>query len=192
MFELNGATVSRAPGSKIFTGNLGGFSQGQLYASREMDFGFIPGSMIEMVGARAKEQIGAGPTGIPTTRTGNAGVEAAGRVSGHIMDAYGTIHGTRDESGVMQVGAIAAQRMRENEFRQNMVNAGLTAELAAMEADGTFTMNAVRAKQHTDGIMKAGQGFRFRAAKVPADEYASALNNRAQDLSRFCKKYAQH
>ena len=173
LFTLNGATVSRAPGSKIFTGNLGGFSQGQLYASREIDFGFIPGSMVE-----------------GDKRTGNSGVAAAGKVSGHIMDAYGRIHGLRDESGAMQVGAIAAQRMRENEFRQNMIAAGLSAELAAMEADGTFTMNAVRAKQYTDKAMRAGQGFRFRASNVPADEYKKALANRTTTYQNFLdKKY---
>ena len=187
LFELNGATVSRAPGERIFTGNLGGFSQGQLYAAREMDFGFIPGSMREMVGARATAEIGAGPTGIPTTRTGNRGVQAAGKVSGHIMDAYGTIHGVSDESGVMQVGAIAAQRMRENEFRQNMIAAGLRSELNNMIANKSFTMNAVRAKQHTDGIMKAGQGFRFRAANVPADQYARALNDRGKTYQDYVK-----
>ena len=185
LFTLNGATVSRAPGGRIFTGNLGGFSQEQLYASREIDFGFIPGSMREMVGARAKAQFGAGPTGIPTTRTGNRGVVEAGQISGHIMDAYGRIHGLRDETGAMQVGAIAAQRMRENEFRQNMIAAGLGAELTKMEKDGTFTMNAVRAKQHTDGVMRAGQGLRFRAANVPAGEYANALSNRGRTYKDF-------
>ena len=192
LFELNGATVSRAPGERIFTGNLGGFSQEQLYAAREMDFGFIPGSMRETIPIRTKELTGAGPTGIPgargmTTRTGNRGVAAAGQVSGHIMDAYGTIHGTRDESGVMQVGAIAAQRMRENEFRENMIAAGLQSKLDEMIADRTFTMNAVRAKQHTDGIMKAGQGFRFRAANVPADQYARALNDRGRTYQDYVK-----
>ena len=171
LFTLNGATVSRAPGSKIFTGNLGGFSQGQLYASREIDFGFIPGSMVE-----------------GDKRTGNSGVAAAGKVSGHIMDAYGRIHGIRDDTGHMQVGAIAAQRMRENEFRQNMIAAGLSAELAAMEADGTFTMNAVRAKQYTDKAMRAGQGFRFRASNVPADEYKKALDNRKTTYQNFVEK----
>lgn len=193
LFELNGATVSRAPGERIFTGNLGGFSQEQLYASREMDFGFIPGSMRETIPIRTKELTGAGPTGIPgargmTTRTGNRGVAAAGQVSGHIMDAYGTIHGTRDESGgQMQVGAIAAQRMRENEFRQNMIAAGLQSKLDEMIADRSFTMNAVRAKQHTDGIMKAGQGFRFRAANVPADQYAKALSDRGRTYQDYVK-----
>lgn len=171
LFTLNGATVSRAPGSKIFTGNLGGFSQGQLYASREIDFGFIPGSMVE-----------------GDKRTGNSGVAAAGKVSGHIMDAYGRIHGLRDDTGHMQVGAGAAQQMRENEFRQNMIAAGLSAELAAMEADGTFTMNAVRAKQYTDKTMRAGQGFRFRASNVPADEYKRALANRTTTYQNFLEK----
>ena len=187
LFELNGATVSRAPGSKIFTGNLGGFSQEQLYASREMDFGFIPGSMREFtpVDPYAVE----GKAGIRTDmkRTGNRGVQAAGQVSGHIMDAYGTIHSTRDESGVMQVGAIAAQRMRENEFRENMIAAGLQSKLDEMIADNSFTMNAVRAKQHADGIMKAGQGFRFRAANVPADQYAKALNDRGKTYQDYVK-----
>ena len=190
LFTLNGATVSRAPGGRIFTGNLGGFSQEQLYASREIDFGFIPGSMRETIPIRTKELTGAGPTGIPgargmTTRTGNRGVVEAGQISGHIMDAYGRIHGLRDETGAMQVGAIAAQRMRENEFRQNMIAAGLGAELTKMEKDGTFTMNAVRAKQHTDGVMRAGQGLRFRAANVPAGEYANALSNRGRTYKDF-------
>ena len=184
LFTLNGATVSRAPGEKIFTGNLGGFSQGQLYASREMDFGFIPGSMREMTAASIDPYAVQGKKDL-MKRSGNRGVVEAGVVSGHIMDAYGTIHGVSDESGVMQVGAIAAQRMRENEFRQNMIAAGLGAELTKMEKDGSFTMNAVRAKQHTDGIMKAGQGFRFRAANVPAGEYANALNNRGTTYRNF-------
>ena len=111
LFTLNGATVSRAPGGRTFTGNLGGFSHEQLYASREIDFGFIPGSMVE-----------------GDERTGNSGVAAAGKVSGHIMDAYGRIHGIRDDTGHMQVGAGAAQQMRESEFRQNMIAAGLSAD----------------------------------------------------------------
>ena len=171
LFTLNGATVSRAPGGRTFTGNLGGFSHEQLYASREIDFGFIPGSMVE-----------------GDERTGNSGVAAAGKVSGHIMDAYGRIHGIRDDTGHMQVGAGAAQQMRESEFRQNMIAAGLSAELAAMEADGTFTMNAVRAKQYTDKTMRAGQGFRFRASNVPADEYKKALNNRTTTYQNFLEK----
>jgi hypothetical protein len=132
LFTLNGATVSRAPGEKIFTGNLGGFSQEQLYASREMDFGFIPGSMREMVAASTDPYAVQGKKDL-MKRSGNRGVVEAGVVSGHIMDAYGTIHGVSDESGVMRVGAIAAQRMRENEFRQNMIAAGLGAELTKME-----------------------------------------------------------
>jgi hypothetical protein len=187
LFELNGATVSRAPGERIFTGNLGGFSQEQLYASREMDFGFIPGSMREMVAASTDPYAVQGKKDL-MKRSGNRGVAAAGQVSGHIMDAYGTIHGTRDESGgQMQVGAIAAQRMRENEFRQNMIDAGLQSKLDEMIADNSFTMNAVRAKQHADGIMKAGQGFRFRAANVPADQYAKALNDRGKTYQDYVK-----
>jgi hypothetical protein len=187
LFELNGATVSRAPGEKIFTGNLGGFSQEQLYASREMDFGFIPGSMREMVAASTDPYAVQGKKDL-MKRSGNRGVAAAGQVSGHIMDAYGTIHGTRDESGgQMRVGAIAAQRMRENEFRQNMIDAGLQSKLDEMIADNSFTMNAVRAKQHADGIMKAGQGFRFRAANVPADQYAKALNDRGKTYQDYVK-----
>jgi hypothetical protein len=149
-----------------------------------MDFGFIPGSMREMVAASTDPYAVQGKKDL-MKRSGNRGVVEAGVVSGHIMDAYGTIHGVSDESGVMRVGAIAAQRMRENEFRQNMIAAGLGAELTKMEKDGTFTMNAVRAKQHTDGIMKAGQGFRFRAANVPADQYANALSNRGTTYRDF-------
>jgi hypothetical protein len=48
-------------------------------------------------------------------------------------------------------------------------------------------MNAVRAKQHADGIMKAGQGFRFRAANVPADQYAKALNDRGKTYQDYVK-----
>ena len=158
LFTLNGATISRAPGERIFSGNLGGFSQEQLYAAREMDFGFIPGTMKETL---TQAQIGAGPQGLPrSSRTGLGGVKAAGSVSGHIMDAFGTIHGVRDsDGGQMQVGAIAAQRMRENEFRNVMAAQGIDVNKQFTDGAGNFsrsafTRAAVDYKQFVDGQMK--------------------------------------
>ena len=192
LFTLNGATVSRAPGERIFTGNLGGFSQEQLYAAREMDFGFIPGTMKETL---TEFQIGAGPQGLPrSSRTGLGGVKAAGSVSGHIMDAFGTIHGVRDsDGGQMQVGAIAAQRMRENEFRSVMAAQGIDVNKQFTDGAGNFsrsafTRAAVDYKQFVDGQMKTHPshgGFFHKTSNLSPNAYASAMAFRDSVSSRF-------
>ena len=187
LFTLNGATVSRAPGERIFTGNLGGFSQEQLYAAREMDFGFIPGTMREVLTEDEKAKI-------TSSRTGLGGVKAAGSVSGHIMDAFGTIHGVRDsDGGQMQVGAIAAQRMRENEFRSVMAAQGIDVNKQFTDGAGNFsrsafTRAAVDYKQFVDGKMKTHPshgGFFHKTSNLSPNAYASAMAFRDSVASRF-------
>jgi len=192
LFTLNGATVSRAPGERIFTGNLGNFSQSQLYSAREMDFGFIPGSMKETV---TQAQIGMGPQGLPrTSRTGLGGVEAAGSVPGHIMDAFGVIHGVRDsDTGHMNVSAGAAQTLRENEFRNVMAAQGIDVNKQFTDSKGNFsrsafTRAAVDYKQFVDGQMKthpSHKGFFHSSNKLNPNEYASAMAFRNTVSSRF-------
>ena len=194
LFTLNGATVSRAPGERIFTGNLGNFSQSQLYSAREMDFGFIPGSMKETV---TQAQIGMGPQGLPrTSRTGLGGVEAAGSVPGHIMDAFGVIHTVRDsDTGHMNVSAGAAQKLRENEFRNVMAAQGIDVNKQFTDSKGNFsrsafTMAAVDYKQFVDRQMKghpSHKGFFHSSNRLNPNEYASAMAFRNTISSNYVK-----
>tara|TARA_R100000388_G_scaffold29787_1_gene23230 strand:- start:2685 stop:4487 length:1803 start_codon:yes stop_codon:yes gene_type:complete len=170
MFKFNGQTVSRAPGSKVFTGNLGGLSQGDMYRSREIAKGFIPGTMQERAGIAR----GAGPQGMPGV-TGLAGVT---RVEGAIMDAFGTAHGgQRDESGHMMVSAGQAQRMREQEFRDMAARNNIN--ISNLKG-ADFVNAAVAYKQHVDGAMRQGRSFFARTSDMSSTDYNAALNRRRE------------
>ena len=121
MFKFNGQTVSRAPGSKIYTGNLGGMSHGDMYRYEEISRGYIPGTMQERTGS---VQIGAGPQGMAGF-SGLSGVKGV-NVDGVIMDAFGTNHSAqRNEGGHMMISAGQAQRAREQEFRHMASQLGI-------------------------------------------------------------------
>ena len=172
MFKFNGQTVSRAPGSKIYTGNLGGMSQGDMYRYEEISRGFIPGTMREI------SQVGAGPQGMQQRMQGLSGV-ANVSVDGAIMDAFGTSHSAqRNEGGHMMISAGQAQRMREQEFR-NMAAAN-NISLAGM-SPSDFTMAAVAFKQEVDANMK-GQpyygGFFHKTSNMTAAQNIQALKDR--------------
>ncbi len=173
MFTFNGQTVSRAPGSKIFSGNLGGLSQGDMYRSREISKGFIPDTMTEM--GPLDPKISPGPQGIPQA-TGLAGVT---RIDGAIMDAFGTTHtGQRDEGGHMMTSASQAQALREQEFRDAAKRQGVDISgLKGMD----FTMAAVDYKKSVDKNMRAQDyhgGFFHKTSNMTAAQNNQALKDR--------------
>jgi len=180
MFKFNGQTVSRAPGSKFFTGNLGGLSQGDLYRSREIAKGFIPGTMQERAGIVR----GAGPQGMPGA-TGLGGVTS---IEGAMMDAFGTVHtGQRDESGHMMASATQAQRLREQEFRDMASQANI--DISNLKG-ADFVNAAVAFKQHVDGVMKTDPsygGFLHKTSNLSQAANNSALDRRRSTAIDFLK-----
>jgi hypothetical protein len=167
MFKFNNQTVSRAPGSKIFTGNLGGLSQADMYRSREIAKNFIPGTMQEIPGAGRRGQ---------DTRRSISGLSGVTSVEGAIMDAFGTAHsGQRDESGHMMVSAGQAQRMREQEFRD--VAARNNINISDLKG-ADFVNAAVAYKQHVDGAMRQGRSFFARTSDMSSADYNNALDRR--------------
>ena len=175
MFKFNGQTVSRAPGSKAYTGNLGGMNAADMFRYEEISKNFIPGTMEERT---ESVQIGAGPQGMPgfSGLSGVAGVS----VDGIIMDAFGTNHSAqRNESGVMMVSAGQAQRAREQEFRHMASQLGI--DISGLQGRA-FVDAAVDFKQFVDGKMK-GQayhgGFFHRTSNMNSETYAQALKDRA-------------
>ena len=89
--EINGQTVSRAPGSKQYVGTMGDFSSEQLYALEELEKGFIPGTMVESLANPEDSRDG-------TYRTvGKEGLldAATAKSLGGNYDAYGNWHSTK-------------------------------------------------------------------------------------------------
>ena len=178
IFKFNGQTVSRAPGSKIFTGNLGGLSQADMFRSREIERGFIPGTMSFKAGVGSLDAARSGKAGP------EVGLEGVTRIQGAIMDAFGTAHsGQRNESGHMMVSASQAQALREREFMQAASSAGMT-NIARQLANAGYdpTLIAVEFKQMVDGNMR-GQpyhgGFFHKTSNLSASQNAQALADRA-------------
>ena len=176
IFKFKGQTVSRAPGSKIFTGNLGGLSQADMYRSREIAKGFIPGTMTESVLGRR----GAGPQAMP----GVTGLRGVAQIEGAILDAFGTTHsGQRDDSGHMMVSASQAQALREQEFMKAATGAGM-GNIARQLANAGYdpTMIAVEFKQMVDGNMKGQSyhgGFFHKTSNLSPAQNAQAIRDRA-------------
>ena len=169
MFKFNGQTVSRAPGSKVFTGSLGGLSQADMYRSREIAKGFIPGTMQEIPGAGRRGQ---------DTRRSISGLSGVTSVEGAIMDPFGMGHsGQRDESGHMMVSAGQAQRMREQEFRDMAARNNINiSDLKGVD----FVNAAVAYKQHVDGAMRQGRSFFARTSDMSSADYNAALDRRRE------------
>tara|TARA_R100001440_G_scaffold45542_1_gene65194 strand:- start:1051 stop:3483 length:2433 start_codon:yes stop_codon:yes gene_type:complete len=167
MFKFNGQTVSRAPGSRVFTGNLGDLSHEDMYRSREIAKGFIPGTMMESAG---------GTQGQDTRIAGVTGLTGVTSVEGAIMDPFGRGHsGQRDHSGVMMVTAGQAQRMREQEFRD--IAAKNNIDISNLKG-ADFVNAAVAYKMHVDGVMRQGRSFFARTTDMSSADYNAALNRR--------------
>jgi hypothetical protein len=173
MFKFNGQTVSRAPGSRVYTGNLGGLSHADMFRYEEISkHNFIPGTMQEIPGAGVRGQ---------DTRRSISGLSGVAGVSvdGIIMDAFGTNHSAqRDESGLSMVSAGQAQRAREQEFRHMASQLGI--DISGLKGRN-FVDAAVDFKQFVDGKMK-GQayhgGFFHKTSNMNSETYAQALRDR--------------
>ena len=180
MFKFNGQTVSRAPGSRFFTGNLSGLSQEDLYRSREIAKGFIPGTMVENMSIRR----GAGPQGMP----GTSGLGGVTSIEGAMMDAFGTVHtGQRNESGHMMATATQAQRLREQEFRDAAREANI--DISGLKG-ADFVNAAVSFKQHVDGVMKTDPsygGFFHKTSNLSQAANNSALDRRRSTAIDFLR-----
>ena len=92
MMDLNGQTVSRAPGSKQYVGTLGDFTSAQIYELEELGKGFIPGTMQEIYSGDDSDD----GDGTYTT-TGKSGLLDAttAKALGGNYDAYGNWHSTK-------------------------------------------------------------------------------------------------
>ena len=92
MMDLNGQTVSRAPGSKQYVGTLGNFTSAQIYELEELGKGFIPGTMQEIYSGDDSDD----GDGTYTT-TGKSGLLDAttAKALGGNYDAYGNWHSTK-------------------------------------------------------------------------------------------------
>ena len=182
MFKFQGQTVSRAPGSKIFSGNLGGLSQSDMYRVDEIRKGFIPGTM-QLVGGIGSET--AARTGQGGAENGLGGVTS---IEGAIMDAFGTVHtGQRDEGGLSMATAGQAQALREKEFRSMARQAGV--DISGLKG-ADFVNAAVAYKQHVDGVMRSDPshgGFFHKTSSLTAAQNASALENRRNTAIDFLK-----
>tara|TARA_R100001510_G_scaffold54447_1_gene57164 strand:+ start:4776 stop:7910 length:3135 start_codon:yes stop_codon:yes gene_type:complete len=97
MMNLNGQTVSRAPGSNQYTGTLGNFTSKQIYAIEELGKGYIPGTMQETFFGQMGDYDDESSEGGGYTVTGKEGLldaATAERLGGN-YDAYGMWHSTK-------------------------------------------------------------------------------------------------
>ena len=90
--EINGQTVSRAPGSKQYVGSMGNFSSEQLYALEELGRGYIPGTMVETYSGSDDDDGGG-----TYSAEGKEGLldAATAKALGGNYDAYGNWHSTK-------------------------------------------------------------------------------------------------
>jgi hypothetical protein len=150
MFTLNGQTVSRAPGSTRFDGTIVGMSNEQLYRLDEIRNKFIPGTMKEVASSRPDM------AGV-YTRTGKEALSTAGDVA---IDAFGTVHGA---GGPQMVGALQAERAREQMFRDAMKGRSL--------AGINVSSAALSMKQALDAEMSGSKSFFTTTARMSDADY---------------------
>ena len=112
--EINGQTVSRAPGSRQYVGTMGDFSSEQLYALEELEKGFIPGTMVESLANPEDSRDGTYST---VGKEGLLDAATAKALSGN-YDAYGNWHstkfGTVSRSAPMDAAKALASQMGVN------------------------------------------------------------------------------
>ena len=143
MFKVNNQVISRAPGSRIYDGTLGGMSQQQVANIEAIRRGFIPGTMVERA-------ISDDADGTPHGGGFNfSGKEFLTSIGGAAMDAYGTVHSA---SGIQGASASEATALREKLFVDTMKAAGIS--LAGVNVSSA----ALEMKQALDANMKGGIG----------------------------------
>jgi len=110
MFKVGNQTISRAPGSRIYSGNLGGMTQQQVANVEAIKRGFIPGTMQEN---QVSDEDGGG-----WQQTGKGYLTS---IDGAAMDAYGNIHSAGGPASASQATAL-----REKLFVDAMKAAGIS------------------------------------------------------------------
>jgi hypothetical protein len=166
MFKVNNQVISRAPGSRIYDGTLGGMSQQQVANIEAIRRGFIPGTMVETASGREDE-------------TGGFNFSGKGyltSIGGAAMDAYGNIHSA---AGSQMASASQATALREKLFVDAMKKAGVS--LAGINVSSA----ALEMKQALDANMKGGIGTFETVRRQDGTTY----NNNLGTAQGFVTKY---
>jgi hypothetical protein len=166
MFKVNNQVISRAPGSRIYSGTLGGMSQQQVANIEAIRRGFIPGTMVETASGREDE-------------TGGFNFSGKGyltSIGGAAMDAYGNIHSA---AGSQMASASQATALREKLFVDAMKKAGVS--LAGINVSSA----ALEMKQALDANMKGGIGTFETVRRQDGTTY----NNNLGTAQGFVTKY---
>lgn len=168
MMTINGQTVSRRPGSRIFDGTLVGMSNDQAYRLDEIRRGFVPGTMVETASGRPDE------TGM-FNRSGKGGIAGGGKDDDYIIDAYGTVHSA---GGAQTVGAFQAERARQDFLRQELNKRGLTFTGDFDAASRAFITS------YRDQA-KGGRGIFQTTARVDDGTYAKDFANSSKIIDNI-------
>jgi hypothetical protein len=170
MFKVNDQVISRAPGSRIYSGTLGGMSQQQVANIEAIRRGFIPGTMVERA---ISDDADGTPHGGGFNFTGKGYLTSIG---GAAMDAYGNIHSV---AGSQMASASQATALREKLFVDAMKDAGIS--LAGVNVSSA----ALEMKQALDANMKGGIGT-FETVRR---QDGSTYNNNLGTAQGFVTKY---
>ena len=167
MYKFKGRVLSRAPGSKITNGQLGGMDQATALRNDEINKRFIPGTM----------------TFNSDNGTDGEGFTAVATQAGYALDPFGTYHSAqrREDGHMMQGGG----RLREVEFRNKAEELGI--DISGMTKQ-EFRDAALAHKQHVDGVMKGSiyyGGFFHKTRSMSRDSYNSALALRGKTSAQF-------
>ena len=156
MFMINNQTISRAPGSRIYSGTLGNMTQEQVAAVEAINRNLIPGTMVETASGREDES---GNYNV----TGKSGLVS---IDGAIMDAYGNIHSAGGRASASQATAL-----REKLYVDAMTSAGYSLEGV------NVSRAALEMKQALDASAKSGIGFFETVRRQDTGTYNSNLSN---------------
>lgn len=165
MFMVNNQTISRAPGSRIYSGTLGDMSQQQVAAVEAISRNFIPGTMQENQNA---DEDGGG-----YSVTGKSGLVS---IDGAIMDAYGNIHSA---AGPQMASASQATALREKLYVDAMNAAGYTINKKTLAAD------ALAMKQSLNASAKGGIGFFETVGRQDTGAYNTNLSGSQQFIQNY-------
>jgi hypothetical protein len=166
MFKINNQTISRAPGSRIYSGTLGNLTQEQVGRVDAINMGFIPGTMDENLSGREDESGS-------YNRTGKSGLVS---VDGAIMDAYGNIHSA---AGPQMATAGQAKALREKLYVEAMTAAGYTINQETLAAD------ALAMKQALNAAARGGIGPLTTVRRQDAGAYNTNLSGSQQFIKNY-------
>ena len=165
MFTINNQTISRAPGSRIYSGTLGDLTQEQVGRVDAINMGFIPGTMVESEDDD--------PTKSGYVQTGKSGLVS---IDGAIMDAYGNIHSA---AGPQRATASQAEALREKLYVEYMTEAGYTINKETLAAD------ALAMKQALNAAARGGIGPLTTVRRQDAGAYNTNLSGSQQFIKNY-------